>query len=230
MPSTAKVLDRIRQRVDDLSQNFAEYLDFFDEAVPFAGPSFYFHHKALIARSSHSSIASLLQDDLFFDWLYAALTAWGLHRMGPGNTKLRDINELKASFRQHVDALEELAHLTIVTLRDAGLTARRIWAVLSSLRVSIAETRIVANSKALHHILPRLVPPIDHQYTIRFFYRRNKLSISEEEAFVEMYVEFHRLAVGNIQEVVSRIGRGWHTSESKVVDNAIIGYMLRHDD
>jgi len=226
VPSTAKVLDRIRQRVDDLSQSFAECLDFFDAAEPFVGPSSYFHHKALAARLPHNSIASLLQDDLFFDWLYATLTAWGLHRMGPGNTKLRDISELKASFRQQADAIEELAPLTI-TSQDAELTARKIWAVLSSLRVSIAEAQIVANSKALHHVLPRLVPHIDREYTFNFFYNRNNLSISEDEAFVEMYAEFHRLAVGNIQEIVSRIGKGWHTSESKVIDNAIVGYMLR---
>lgn len=229
MPSTIKVLNRIRQRVADLSKNFAECLDYFDGATPFVGPSNYFYQKALAKRLSHSSIESLLQDDLFFDWLYATLTAWGLHRMGPGNAKLRDIQELRASFREQANAIEKLAPLTITSLKpqDTERTANEIWDVLSSLRISIAEAQIVANSKALHVVLHNLLPPIDREYTFRFFYDRNNLSVVEKDAFVEMYVEFCGLATRNTQEIVSRIGKGWHTSESKIIDNAIIGYMLR---
>ena len=36
-------------------------------------------------------MASLLADDVFFDSLYATLAAWGLHRMGPSKTKLREL-------------------------------------------------------------------------------------------------------------------------------------------
>ena len=38
-------------------------------------------------------------------------------------------------------------------------------------------------SKVLHHVLPDLVPPIDRQYTFKFFYGRTLLSIPEEVAF-----------------------------------------------
>lgn len=227
MPSTGKVLDRLHQQVDDLSRSFEECLDFFDKESPFVGPSSYFHLKTLAARSSHGSIASLVQDELFFDWLYATLTSWGLHRMGPGNAKLRDIQDLKTSVRQQANAIEVLASLTIISPQDAKLTAQKIWRVLSSLKVSIAKAQIVANSKALHHVLPALVPPIDRQYTLNFFYGRADLSIPEDEAFIEIYEGFHRLAVDHRQEIEARIGKDWHTSESKVIDNAISGYMLR---
>ena len=119
--------------------------------------------------------------------------------------------------------------LTITTLPSDTLTrkAHEIWSVLSTLTVSKAESLIVANSKALHHVLPHLMPPIDHEYTLKFFYNRKNLSINEDEAFLEMYVEFHRIAVENSQEIASRIGKRWHTSESKVIDNAIVGYMRK---
>ena len=29
--------------------------------------------------------------ELFFDYLYATLASWGMHRMGKGKTKLRDL-------------------------------------------------------------------------------------------------------------------------------------------
>ncbi len=230
MPSTSKVLNRIRHRVADLSRNFAECLDFFEGATPFDGPSSYFYHKALAARLSHNSITSLLQDDLFFDWLYAMLTAWGLHRMGPGNAKLRQIKDLRESFHEQAHAIANLAPLKITSLQstqDAERAAKDIWAVLSSLKISIAEAQIVANSKALHVVLPHLLPPIDREYTFRFFYDRGNLSIPEKDAFVEMYVGFYSLAACNAQEIVSRVGNGWHTSESKVIDNAIIGFILK---
>jgi hypothetical protein len=70
------------QRVADLSGNFAAHLDRFERSSPFGGPSYYFHRKTLALRLSHNSVASLLEDDLFFDLLYAALTAWGLASNG----------------------------------------------------------------------------------------------------------------------------------------------------
>ena len=45
--------------------------------------------------------------------------------------------------------------------------------------MSVAAAQIVANSKALHHLLPALVPPIDREYTFRFFYDRTMLTINE---------------------------------------------------
>ena len=64
-------------------------------------------------------------------------------------------------------------------------------------------------------MLPDLVPPIDRRYTITFFYNRKMLSISEAAAFGEMYSGFHRIAVSNPEEIQSRVGTGWNTSETK---------------
>lgn len=229
MPSSYKVLTRIQQRISDLSQDFGGCLDYFDAAEPFVGPSGYFHRKTLAARSVHTSIPSLLKDDLFFDWLYATLTAWGLHRMGPGNTKLRDLEEIKESFREQTTALESLSdfRITRLTSSDGESITPQIWSILSSLRISVAKAQIVANSKALHHVLPALVPPIDREYIFNFFYNRKSLSIPEDEAFPEIYGGMCRLAADHAEEINLRIGEGFHTSEAKVIDNAIVGYVLK---
>jgi hypothetical protein len=78
----------MRERVTRLSQNFTEYLEFFGSSDNFVGPSVYFHNKALAIRRMHGTVKETLRSDDFFDCLYATLTAWGMHRMGPGNTKL----------------------------------------------------------------------------------------------------------------------------------------------
>ena len=84
----------------------------------------------------------------------------------------------------------------------------------------------MANSKALHHVLPDLVPPIDREYTFNFFYDRSTLSIDEGDAFQEMFCQLDEIARRNLSEIGSSVGRGWNTSHSKVVDNAIVGYMI----
>ncbi len=229
MPSGYRVLERMGQRVADLSGNFAAHLDRFEQDSPFSGPSAYFHRKTLALRSSHSSIAGLLKDDLFFDLLYATLTAWGLHRMGPGKTRLLDIEELKGSVRSQAAVLEKLARLTIITtldIRGAEQVARELWPVLAALKVSAANVQLVANSKTLHHVLPALIPPIDRMYTFQFFYGRKMLTLQEREAFLEMFAGFHQLASTNAALIQERIGSAWNTSETKMIDNAIVGYMI----
>jgi hypothetical protein len=227
--SNPYTLERMRKRVVQLSDNFIQYLEFFESSGTFIGPSFYFHQKTLTTRRKYGTVMEVLQDEFFFDWLYATLTAWGLHRMGQGNTKLDDIEELKRSFRSQIGGIQRIEHFRIIDLDETEVPkiAQELWCILSHLKVSIAEAQIVANSKALHHLLPSLVPPIDRTYTYNFFYDRNMLSISESEAFQEMFVQFHRIATVNVEQIRGSVGRGWNTSETKVIDNAIVGYVLK---
>jgi hypothetical protein len=228
MPSSQKVRVRIAERVSKLCGSFAKSLARFEAAGLFTGPSLYFHHKAVARRLAVADVSDLLGDEQFFDFLYATLTAWGMHRMGTGNTKLRDLNSIRASFESQADAIR--AHdgrtMGVGPESEVPQVARAIWRIVESLKVSVAEARIVANSKALHHLLPNLVPPIDREYTFRFFYGRNNLSIEEGQAFEEMYVELDRIARSNLPAISGYIGHGWHTGHAKVVDNAIVGFML----
>ena len=216
-------------RIVELCLRFEDHLDAFSRTELFTGPSWYFHDKTLALRTT-LGLRGALRDDAFFDWLYATLVSWGLHRMGPGNTKLRDIQEIRDSIRSQEDRLTGLVNekLTTAALADVPELTDALWTVLTSLRISVAEAQIVANAKALHHLLPDLVPPIDRQYTYRFFYGRTMLSIPEREAFNEMFERFVRVATSQKDIVYSKVGQPWHTSVSKVVDNAIVGFMLEY--
>jgi len=229
MSSSPKVLERMNERVAQLSHNFAEYLEFFSGSNNFVGPSIYFHNKTLAIRKKYSTAKETILSDGFFDYLYATLTAWGMHRMGTGNTKLRDIQELKQSFLLQADSIQKFDGLVITEINRADVSkiAHELWGVLSRLTVSIAEAQIVANSKALHHLLPSLVPPIDRTYTYNFLYNRNMLTLSEEEAFQEIYFCFYNIAIANKELIHASIGKDWNTSETKTLDNAIVGYVLK---
>ncbi len=231
MASSQAVLARMDERVAELSTGFENFVRVFAESERFTGPSWYFHWKTLRRRAEHKTIAALLEDGVFFDMLYATLTAWGLHRMGPGNTKLRDLDDIRESVREAAAALDQLAGVNIAEVgesRASGITDA-VWSVLTRLRVSVAAVKIVANSKALHHLLPALVPPMDREYTFRFFYGRNMLSIDEHTAFREMFIRFLHLAHAQEWAIRKLRDESWNTSSSKIMDNAIVGYMIAHE-
>jgi hypothetical protein len=216
------------ERVADLCTDIPRFLHAFDVASKFSGPSLYFHLRTLDCLRRYRAPIDAILSEQFFDHLYATLASWGMHRMGKGKTKLRDLADIKASVRAQADSIESLQGLSLGEILPAQVrpTLEALWNLLNALSVSLAAAKIVANSKVLHHILPDLVPPIDRTYTFNFFYNRNMLSISEKDAFAEMMLRFHRIAAARKDQIAERVGAGWNSSHTKVLDNAIVGYVV----
>jgi hypothetical protein len=187
--------------------------------------------KTIEALSRHPTAVDALGDDVYFDYLYATLASWGLHRMGPGNTKLRDIVELKASFREQASNIERVQQLRIDRLDPGKVSevAEAAWKIMANLRVGIGRTLLVGNSKALHHLLPDLIPPIDRNYTLMFFVGRPSIYRGRDaDYFRALYPLFQEIAVrcsGEIQRFIAKPPEGMNTSVTKVIDNAILGFM-----
>ena len=136
-----------------------------------------------------------------------------------------------APVREQAQRLEDLRPLSLTDIADSDIPriVERVWSLLTALRVSIAKAQIVANSKALHHLLPDLVPPMDREYTFQFFYGRNVLSVDEPTAFAEMFTRMMRVAVNHRIAIGELLDQSWNTSAAKVVDNAIVGYMIARE-
>jgi len=219
----------MQERVDLLIEQFDTYIMVFNQSNLFTGPSIYFHTKTLEILRRHNKLSDVLLDDLFFDYLYATLTSWGLHRMGPGFTKLAELKDIKESFRKLKDQISTLEYLEITNIQEGDIfsVTSALWKILSNIKISISQTKIVANSKALHHILPELMPPIDREYTLRFFYNHTTLNQDDEIVFKEIYPYFHKIASVCKNKIMSYIGEGMNTSQTKVVDNAIVGFVLK---
>jgi hypothetical protein len=76
----------------------------------------------------------------------------------------------------------------------------------------------------LHHLLPKLVFPIDNEYTATFFGWDNFVH-DPEGRFAAVFCQIARIArLVNPQSYVA--AQGWNSSSAKVLDNAIIGYYL----
>jgi hypothetical protein len=219
----------MEKRVESLIEHFDEYVGVFDQRNLFTGPSIYFHNKTLEMLRTHNQPSDVLYDDLFFDYLYATLTAWGLHRMGPGFAKLAKLDDIKESFRKMKEQISKIQCFKITNIRDSDICSvtSDLWEVFENTRVCVSQTKIVANSKALHHIIPDLMPPIDREYTLRFFYNHTTLNQGDEVAFKEIYPHFHRIASTCKDKIMSRIVVGMNTSQTKVIDNAIVGFVLK---
>lgn len=225
--------ERARQNVDELVNSFGQCVDAFERSSAFPGPSLYFHERALEQRRQHQDVESLLADELFFEYVYAVLPAWGMHRMGPQAAKVGEFGDFVGSFRALASELTGLWSRRIVEVSesDAAETAQAVWRVITRLQVSTSGTRIVAGSKALHYVLPDLVPPIDRQYTFRFFTGQKAVYGGEERAFMEWFpllCEIGRRRSDEIAAVVER--RGFMaTGPAKVIDKAIMGFMQLRD-
>jgi hypothetical protein len=216
-------------RVQALIAGLPDFVGTFEASGRFTSPSVHFHNRVIGLRRHLGSALSAIESDDFVELLYATLTAWGMHRMGPGNTKLREFEEFAKSLRRQRDAIAALDGLSLSQLSSLELEAatNQAWQVIEALNVSIAEARIVANSKTLHHLAPDLIPPIDRSYTYRFFYGRMMLSIPEKEAFREMFARFHMISTRASGSISTLLGAGWNTSVTKVMDNALVGYVIQ---
>jgi hypothetical protein len=53
------------------------------------------------------------------------------------------------------------------------------------------------------------------------------LGLAERDAFIEMLSRFYRLARRHSVDVDHSLAKGWHTSRSKILHNAMIGYVMK---
>lgn len=223
--------ERARRNVDALVATFSECVDRFEQSNAFPGPSLYFHERAIERRRAHDDAASLLADTQFLEYLYAVLPAWGMHRMGKQKAKVVGFDLMVESCRAMAEPIQALwdRSITAIPGDEVGDVGAEVWHIIGGLQVSQSATRIVAGSKALHHVLPDLVPPVDRQYTFRFFTGQKSVQHGEAAAFAEWFpyiCEIGRRCRVEIGQIEDR-GGFMATSAAKVIDNAIIGFMQR---
>src|SRR5262249_6245168 len=86
-------------------------------------------------------------------------------------------------------------------------------------------TRIVPGSKALHHLLPELIVPIDRAYTQTFFRWQNpRFQYEQASCFQQAFAAFAEIA--RRVHPVQYVSDGWNSSRTKVIDNALVGMVL----
>ncbi len=103
-------------------------------------------------------------------------------------------------------------------------TGQQLWRLINTLDIVANDTRIVAGSKALHHLLPELMVPIDRAYTQKFFrWQSPTFQYKQEACFVQAFAGFAQIA--RRTNPAQYVSNGWHSSRTKVIDNALIGLI-----
>ena len=183
-------------------------------------------HKSLIERRRRqfATPSEAAADDAFLEDLYRIVKAWYGRRAW---LLIPFDNSFKQEIRKAACKLDHLSGLSIMGANyDVGTVAGQLWNVIGNLTMTTADAKIVSGTKAIHHLVPNLIPPMDNRYTGDFFLGYG-IGQGRETVFRRIYQAFtdltHSLACN--EEFMERVGRDFNTSVTKTVDNAIIGYV-----
>ncbi len=206
----------LRARIEDVKAHFAEYLDIFDSSGPFQPRQLEIHRSVIRRRREFGSVAAAIANAEFIRDLHLVLGTW---QLGMRGSRLLDVNRFQASLHEASEELESLDGLLISEI-DESIIAR-IWQLISTISIVDNKSKIVAGTKALHHLLPDLVVPIDRRWTGQFF-GWYQFDSQPAQVFSWAYKVF--IEIAHHVRPQNYVGEGWRTSPSKVIDNAIIGY------
>jgi hypothetical protein len=214
--------DLIKERARKLAGAFGHYVQMYDERVPFTGEQLAAHRECIRLRLQAGSVRAAVVDERFVQSLQRTLRAWGI---GVRASRLVPAGEFAAALETALPQMEDLESLAIDGELPGG-TADRLWSLVSSLGIVQNSAKIVAGTKALHHILPDLVVPMDRAWTGAFFQFHLpewQDPASQRRIFGLAYAQFAEIARrASPQQYVT--GLGWRTSRAKVIDNAVIGF------
>ena len=192
-----------------------------------APPGWQMHrHKTLVERTriEFAVPSEAADDDSFLRDLHSILRAW----YGKRARLIIDFDDgFKCEIRKAARSLDGLSDLNITNDNHrADSVADQLWDVIGNLRLTTGEARIVSGTKAIHHLIPDLIPPMDNKYTGEFFLGR-QMGQGGRSVFCRIYQAFSILSIllARDEDFVERVGTDFNTSITKTVDNAIIGYM-----
>lgn len=156
----------------------------------------------------------------FLALLWRTLDKW---RMNVRGAKLKPLESFARVFRKCRDQIAALDGLRIDDpALDVSDTEAKLLALIDDLTISDNQARLVGATKALHHLLPELVVPMDRAYTGEFFgWNIARWQHSYPKLLREGLSYFVR--VGRAKKLDRYVGSGWHSSRTKVIDNAIVG-------
>jgi hypothetical protein len=215
------------QRIQVVTEHFQQCVDAFEMARPFSGPSLYFYSKA-VGIAAETALNRLADNQPFVEAAYAALTAWGMHRMGPGNTKLPSYDRFRSVTAEMLARVPADLPRTIRRLSrvESHQVAEALSVQLDFPGLTQGQLPLVANSKLLHFALPHLVPPIDRTYTLKLFFGTTAPPGKASELFRVIYPRCSAIAVANSLFIGRKVARAGYMcdADAKLVDNAIVGY------
>ncbi|MBN2137803.1 MAG: hypothetical protein JW720_08350 [Sedimentisphaerales bacterium] len=224
-------IDReLESRVEDILKEADLYHKKYYESETFSGPSLHFHRRSLAVQDG--SWAEKVE------LIYAVLASWGMHRMGAKGSKMQRYDIFENSVLSVKADIEKLRHKVPSDLSQIDWDL--LEGVFKGIRVMASGTTIVGNSKVLAHILPKLVAPIDREYTLNYLFG-NKMfqnDIEREWRLMRKILSdfYYPVACDGIFQQMAKRWMAdearfpWDTSILKVIDNLVIGAARKKNE
>lgn len=206
---------------DLLVCNFELFLEAYTRYCPFKKYGQLQYHVATIElRKQLGSTRAAIYDWNFMQSLYNTLQAWGI---GARASNLKPLDEFTEALQKRSSEIAEFEQLNINSMSNVAVIAKKLERLIYKLDIVDNKSRIVAGTKALHHLLPELVVPIDRKYTQHFFGWHNpQFQNFPQECINQAYKFFVRIA--STIDLSQYVNDGWFSSQTKVIDNAIVGF------
>lgn len=206
-----------------LVERFAKWVAYFESDGPFRRfGQLEYHRETIDRRRQLGSAAAAVTDERFQRALYNTLRAWGI---GSRRSHLKPFDDFAEILSRQKDALAKLETAVLDdTQLDVSATGEAVWRLQLQLTIVENDTALVPVTKALHHVLPDLVVPIDREYTQRFFGWQNpKFQYGQQLCFAEAFGAFAQIA--RAVNPSQYLNGGWNSSRTKVIDNALVGLL-----
>jgi hypothetical protein len=212
------------QKILEIISNAEVYHQAYYQVETFGGPSLYFHQRSLENGDAMDFTRRL-------EYIYATLTAWGMHRMSKGGSKMLPFNVFQTSVMPMRDRINEAATMKHAEMSETNWD--EIKSIFKNIKVMKSGTSIVGNSKVLAHLIPNIVPPIDREYTLRCLRGNTTIANDLENEWLLMKDIISRFfipisldktfKIKAEQWMSDRTRYPWDTSIFKIIDNLIIG-------
>ena len=220
----AVMMTSYEEKVKEILEKAGEYHKAYYEAKTFGGPSLYFHQRALDTRQTPDSLTHL-------EYVYATLASWGMQKMGPKGAKMQYFDTYRQSILCMIEKIKEAQKFDIRDMNEHKWVL--IKEIFQGINVMASSISLVGNSKVMHHMLPNIVPPIDHEYTLDYLRGNKNIKADlDDEWQIMMGIisdffipiasdnDFEKKALNWIER---KNEYPWDTSILKVVDNLVIG-------
>ena len=206
-----------------LVEKFPLWLSYFESNGPFRRSNqLQYHRETVDRRLELGSASAAVTDEQFQRALYKTLRAWGI---GARGSRLKPFDAFVLSLGRLKEAVAQLETATIDDQRlDITATIDKLWALQSQLPIVENAATLVPVTKALHHVLPELVVPMDREYTQTFFGWHNpQFQYGQRNCFAEAFRAFVQIA--RLVNPSQYVNRGWNSSRTKVLDNGLVGLL-----
>ncbi len=160
------------------------------------------------------------------------LASWGMHRMGTGGSKMLEFDEFVASIKSVWQRVLKLQSRTPDQLGEGDW--EDVAGIFFGLKAMRSSTSLVGNSKIMAHALPKLVAPVDREYTLTLLFGKKDIRNEKnlEWATLRNILEQFFYPISSTTAVTIKAKAWmmdptykWDTSALKIVDNLIIGFQ-----